>query len=105
MTDNAPELAYIHDRSPVILEPHEWDAWLAIRCLPCRASIGRFLPIASSSRRPPTPGRREARPPNSRHCGAKRDRLTIEAFWAAVRPDSVKKDGKGTGDGTAAARI
>lgn len=28
MTDNAPELAHIHDRSPVILESHEWTSWL-----------------------------------------------------------------------------
>ncbi len=28
MTDNAPELAYIHDRSPVILEPEHWETWL-----------------------------------------------------------------------------
>ncbi|MAM72587.1 MAG: hypothetical protein CMO29_02090 [Tistrella sp.] len=28
MTDNAPELAYIHDRSPVIIDPEYWDDWL-----------------------------------------------------------------------------
>ncbi len=28
MTDNAIELAEIHDRSPVVLEPHQWDVWL-----------------------------------------------------------------------------
>lgn len=28
MTDNAPELAHIHDRSPVILDPADWDTWL-----------------------------------------------------------------------------
>lgn len=28
MTDNAPELAHVHDRSPVILEPHQWTTWL-----------------------------------------------------------------------------
>lgn len=28
MTDNAPELADIHDRSPVILAPEDWEAWL-----------------------------------------------------------------------------
>ncbi|WP_375194872.1 SOS response-associated peptidase [Sphingobium sp.] len=28
MTDNAPELIDIHDRSPVILDPQEWDIWL-----------------------------------------------------------------------------
>ena len=28
MTDNAPELAYIHDRSPVILMPDQWKTWL-----------------------------------------------------------------------------
>lgn len=28
MTDNAPELADIHDRSPVILDPADWDIWL-----------------------------------------------------------------------------
>jgi putative SOS response-associated peptidase YedK len=28
MTDNAPELADIHDRSPVILNPDDWDTWL-----------------------------------------------------------------------------
>lgn len=28
MTENAPELADIHDRSPVILDPADWDAWL-----------------------------------------------------------------------------
>jgi len=28
MTDNAPALAHIHDRSPVILEPHQWQTWL-----------------------------------------------------------------------------
>lgn len=28
MTDNAPELANIHDRSPVIIDPAEWDTWL-----------------------------------------------------------------------------
>lgn len=28
MTDNAPELADIHDRSPVILDPQDWNTWL-----------------------------------------------------------------------------
>lgn len=28
MTDNAPELRSIHDRSPVILRPEEWSTWL-----------------------------------------------------------------------------
>ena len=28
MTDNAPELIDIHDRSPVILDPEDWDTWL-----------------------------------------------------------------------------
>ncbi|MCW2386945.1 MULTISPECIES: SOS response-associated peptidase [unclassified Sphingobium] len=28
MTDNAPELADIHDRSPVILDPADWETWL-----------------------------------------------------------------------------
>lgn len=28
MTDNAPELAAIHDRSPVILAPDDWTTWL-----------------------------------------------------------------------------
>jgi len=28
MTDNAPELASIHDRSPVILAPDDWTTWL-----------------------------------------------------------------------------
>ena len=28
MTNNAPELASIHDRSPVILEKADWDTWL-----------------------------------------------------------------------------
>lgn len=28
MTDNAPELSEIHDRSPVILDPEDWDTWL-----------------------------------------------------------------------------
>lgn len=28
MTGNAPELAHIHDRSPVILKPEEWETWL-----------------------------------------------------------------------------
>jgi len=28
MTDNAPELVDIHDRSPVILDPSDWDVWL-----------------------------------------------------------------------------
>lgn len=28
MTDNAPELAHIHDRSPVILDPEHWAHWL-----------------------------------------------------------------------------
>lgn len=28
MTDNAPEFAYIHDRSPVILDPQDWRTWL-----------------------------------------------------------------------------
>lgn len=28
MTDNAPELADIHDRSPVILAPEDWETWL-----------------------------------------------------------------------------
>jgi putative SOS response-associated peptidase YedK len=28
MTDCAIELAHIHDRSPVILDPSEWDTWL-----------------------------------------------------------------------------
>lgn len=29
MTENAPELASIHDRSPVILNPKDWDTWLS----------------------------------------------------------------------------
>jgi|GEM_PF-187939 len=29
MTDNAPELADIHDRSPVILAPEDWETWLS----------------------------------------------------------------------------
>jgi putative SOS response-associated peptidase YedK len=29
MTDNAPELAAIHDRSPVVLDPANWSAWLS----------------------------------------------------------------------------
>lgn len=28
MTENAPELAHIHDRSPVILDPAHWETWL-----------------------------------------------------------------------------
>lgn len=28
MTDNAPELIDIHERSPVILDPADWDTWL-----------------------------------------------------------------------------
>jgi putative SOS response-associated peptidase YedK len=28
MTGNAPELIDIHDRSPVILDPKDWDTWL-----------------------------------------------------------------------------
>lgn len=28
MTDNAPELADIHDRSPLILAPEDWQTWL-----------------------------------------------------------------------------
>jgi len=28
MTENAPELAHIHDRSPVILMPDQWQVWL-----------------------------------------------------------------------------
>jgi putative SOS response-associated peptidase YedK len=28
MTDNAPALAHIHDRCPVILAPDDWQAWL-----------------------------------------------------------------------------
>ncbi|NML88775.1 hypothetical protein HHL26_06800 [Sphingobium sp. TB-6] len=28
MTDNAPELCDIHDRSPVILDTQDWEAWL-----------------------------------------------------------------------------
>jgi len=30
MTENAPALAHIHDRSPVILEPDQWEAWLTL---------------------------------------------------------------------------
>ena len=30
MTENAPEHAHIHDRSPVILEPDQWHAWLTL---------------------------------------------------------------------------
>lgn len=30
MTENAPELAHIHDRSPVIIDPPYWDAWLTM---------------------------------------------------------------------------
>ena len=30
MTGNAPELAHIHDRSPVILESAQWEAWLTL---------------------------------------------------------------------------
>ncbi len=29
MTENAPELAPVHDRSPVIIAREDWDAWLA----------------------------------------------------------------------------
>lgn len=28
MTDNAPELIDIHDRSPVIIDPEHWETWL-----------------------------------------------------------------------------
>lgn len=28
MTENAPELEHIHDRSPVILTPDQWQTWL-----------------------------------------------------------------------------
>jgi len=28
MTDNAPELRYVHERTPVILAPHDWRTWL-----------------------------------------------------------------------------
>lgn len=28
MTDNAPELIHVHDRSPVILDPGDWEFWL-----------------------------------------------------------------------------
>ena len=28
MTDNAPDLIDIHDRSPVIVDPADWDFWL-----------------------------------------------------------------------------
>ena len=28
MTENAPELRHIHDRSPVLLDPQDWEAWL-----------------------------------------------------------------------------
>ena len=28
MTENAPALAHIHDRSPVLLEPAQWETWL-----------------------------------------------------------------------------
>jgi len=28
MTDNAPDLIDIHDRSPVIIDPEDWDFWL-----------------------------------------------------------------------------
>ena len=28
MTENAPELIDIHDRSPVIIDPEHWDTWL-----------------------------------------------------------------------------
>lgn len=28
MTDNAPELCDIHDRSPAILDPQDWETWL-----------------------------------------------------------------------------
>ncbi|MCE7797839.1 SOS response-associated peptidase family protein [Sphingobium sufflavum] len=28
MTANAPELAHIHDRSPVIIDPVDWMTWL-----------------------------------------------------------------------------
>lgn len=31
MTDNAPELIDIHDRSPVIIDPEHWDTWLTAR--------------------------------------------------------------------------
>lgn len=29
MTQNAPELVDIHDRSPVIIDPKDWDTWLS----------------------------------------------------------------------------
>lgn len=28
MTDNAPQLRYVHERTPVILSPYEWQTWL-----------------------------------------------------------------------------
>lgn len=30
MTGNAPELEHIHDRSPVILLPDQWQTWLTV---------------------------------------------------------------------------
>ncbi len=30
VTENAPELAHIHDRSPIILLPDKWEAWLTV---------------------------------------------------------------------------
>lgn len=45
MTANAPELAAIHDRSPVILAPEDWEAWLTAP-LPDLARFDRPWPAA-----------------------------------------------------------
>lgn len=45
MTDNVPELAEIHDRSPVILDPEDWQTWLTAP-LADLARFDRPLPAA-----------------------------------------------------------
>lgn len=43
MTDNAPELAHIHDRSPVLIEREDWAAWLT-EPLPALSRFDRPYP-------------------------------------------------------------
>jgi putative SOS response-associated peptidase YedK len=45
MTDNAPELAHVHDRSPVILSPADWNTWLTAP-LPDLAQFDRPWPAS-----------------------------------------------------------
>lgn len=67
MTDNAPELADIHDRSPVILAPEDWETWLTAPLEELRRFDRPWPASDTSVVRTPVPWV-AARMPISGHC-------------------------------------